>query len=78
MARLKGALTHCAGKCYETAPHQQYIVQTPASPPQQAGPRQSQVMPRIARDLDGSRAVQRRAAAMLVCQWPVGTAQWRT
>ena len=31
-----------------------------------AGPRQSQVMPRSVRDLDGSRAVQRRLAAMLV------------
>jgi hypothetical protein len=32
----------------------------------QAGPRQSQVMPRIFRDLDGSRAVQRSPSAMLV------------
>lgn len=31
-----------------------------------AGPRQSHVMPRIFSDLDGSRAVQRRAEAMLV------------
>jgi hypothetical protein len=31
-----------------------------------AGPRQSQVMPRISNDLDGSRAVQRMPAAMLV------------
>jgi hypothetical protein len=54
-----GAVT--VGDPVETTGEDNFLAPTRAS-----GPRQSQVMPRISNDLDGSRAVQRMPAAMLV------------